>query len=263
MDRYITITSQDQNPSDFISHFGENLYLEGDYEIALKTIYHAPAFNITETENIFEIYDKKTELRYGLKVPPGFYENETDVLSTIYQVLQELFEDPRFKNVDEDGDPLSEERPEPVFKKQEEKFVLGFQKPLATRFTFIAGPSSPLTRYLGYIFPTDVQLVSLTINGNTYLNTITPGFVYCSCVENSIVDMQQSRLLAMVPFESNSNYNYISIENPPYVPLASNSLRDVSFTICDREGKLLRLESKNEGVPPIPTMLVLHLRKRV
>ena len=263
MDKYITITSQDQNPSDFTSHFGENLYLEGDYEIALKAVYHAPAFNITEKENVFEIYDKKTKLRYGLKVPSGFYENETDVTSTIYQILQELFQDPRFKNEDEDGEPLSEQRPEPVFKKQEDKFVLGFQKPLATRFTFIVGPSSPLTRYLGYIFPTDTQLVSLTVKGNAYLNSITPGFVYCSCVENSIVDMQQSRLLAMIPFESNAHYNYISIENPSYIPLASESLRDVSFTICNKDGKILRMEDKNEGVPSIPTILVLHLRKRV
>ena len=263
MDRYITITSQDQNPSDFISHFGENLYLEGDYEIALKTVYHAPAFNITEKENVFEIYDKKTQLRYGLKIPPGFYENEADVLSTIYQVVKELFENPAFINEDEDGEPLSEDQPEPLLTKVEDKFRLGFQKPLATRFTFITGPKSPLTRYLGYIFPSDTHMVSLTVSGNAYLNSITPGFVYCSCVENSIVDMQQSRLLAMIPFESNSHYNYISIENPSYVPLASNSLRDVSFTICDRDGKLLQLESKNEGVPPIPTMLVLHLRKRV
>ena len=265
MDRYITITSQNQTPWDFVSNFGENLYLEGEYEIALKSIYHAPAYNITEKECRFELYDTLTDMNYKMGVPPGFYENEIDVLGMMYKVTKNLFQSSRkFKTTDKDGNPVTAPVPKAILKKEADmKFTLGVLPPNAKRFAFVCGPSSPITRYLGYILPERFEIPTLQVDGTAYVNSITPGFIYSSCVKNSIVDQQQSRLLAIVPFQSNSHYNHYEIENPCYVPLASQSLRDVSFTFCNKDGNPLRLENVNDGVPPKETLMVLHLRKKL
>lgn len=266
MDKYITITSKDQLPTDFISNFGENLNLDGEYEIALKTIHHAPAYNLTENENYFILLDLTTEISYKLSVEAEFYENEYDVLAAIYNAMKELFMDDGFDNTDEEGEPLSDELPVPNFNfyfKDTKRVTLSVAPPFTKRFHFICGPTSPLLRYLGYVFPFELGLASIIVEGNVFVNSITPGFIYCSCVENSIIDQQQSRLLAIIPFESKSNYNSYTVENPTYVPLATQSLRDVAFTMCDKDGKTIRLEGPRPGYPQLETIMVLHLRKKL
>ena len=47
MDQHITVTS-DNSPSRFVSNFNSVINLTDEYEIAVKSIYHGPVFNVTE-----------------------------------------------------------------------------------------------------------------------------------------------------------------------------------------------------------------------
>ena len=263
MDKHITVTSQDQNPSDFISNSFQNLNLEGEYEIALKTIYYAPLFNITEKENSYMLYDATTQMKYSLKIEAGFYENEADVLGTIYNGLVDFLSSSLFVNEIEEGVPLTSQPIQPIYHHSDTRVFLKFPKEVAKRLYFWVGPGIPLPRYLGYFFPEQTGVTELSCPGDLYANSITPGFVYCSCVENSIFNEHQSRLLAVVPFESKSNYSMYTFENPTYVPLAKQSLLDVLFTICDKDGNPIQTEYMEEDTIEFPTILSLHLRQKV
>ena len=163
-----------------------------------------------------------------------------------------------------DGEPLTGQDIKPLYARDKNgKVILSFGKELAKRFKFITGPSSPLSRYLGYILPYDIDLPFMDSPGEVYLNSITPGFVYCSCVGNSIFNQHQSRLLAIVPLESKSNYSSYTFESPTYVTLATQSLRDVLFSICDKDGNLIKFEYMKGTSLEFPTILNLHLRPKV
>ena len=58
MTQYITITSEDQNPCDFISNFLDSVNIDAGYEVAVKSIFHAPLYNVTEDNNKFAITTK-------------------------------------------------------------------------------------------------------------------------------------------------------------------------------------------------------------
>lgn len=260
MDRYITITSKDQDASEFVSKFADNLNLEDGYEVGLKAIYHAPVYNLPQEESKFFIHDAKTDKEYMAIAPAGFYENEADLLGMMYIGVEQILAAPGFVNTDADGNELT--KPEIIFIKNTNGHGLELRP--ARRLYFVVGPSSPIFRHLGYIFPEDTHQDRIIIAGARYKTFHIPGYIYSNCVENSIIDEQQSRLLAIVPLAMKASYNHYIIENPNYIPLATQSLRDVSFAICDVHGKNIQFEYKNDNdVVSFPTILCLHLRRRV
>ncbi len=137
-------------------------------------------------------------------------------------------------------------------------FEIAFVKKDAAKF--VIGPNSPLLRYLGYTIAK--QIAKININVSQMDNTLMPGLIYTSCVGNSIIDDQQSRLLAIAPMKSKPGYNFHGFENPNYLPLAVHSLQDITFVITDMDGKEIQFDY-SENLPNLPTILLLHARKKV
>ena len=53
MDRYITVTSTNQNPVNFVSNFTDAVDLSSEYEVGLKAVFHAPINNVTGKNKVF------------------------------------------------------------------------------------------------------------------------------------------------------------------------------------------------------------------
>ena len=49
----IVVTSNNQNPANFVSNFVDSINVNNGYEIAVKSIFHPPPYNFTEDNNEF------------------------------------------------------------------------------------------------------------------------------------------------------------------------------------------------------------------
>ena len=72
----ITITSEGQDPSKFISNFTNVIKLCGDYEVGLLKIAHPPIINISDSNNRIYIKDKTLDKTIDLVIPNGFYDKQ-------------------------------------------------------------------------------------------------------------------------------------------------------------------------------------------
>ena len=90
MDQYITITSTDQDPCNFVSNFTNTINVNDGYEIAVTNIYHAPLYNITEDNNQFTLIRDAAVANFS--IPVGFYESKCEVLGAINKVLNKAVE---------------------------------------------------------------------------------------------------------------------------------------------------------------------------
>ena len=67
----IVVTSRDQDPADFNANYIDSININEGYEIALKSIYHAPVYNITTANNRFSVAksnDHGTEIMLNLSI---------------------------------------------------------------------------------------------------------------------------------------------------------------------------------------------------
>ena len=263
MEKHIIVTSKGQDPSDFVSYFGDILNASENktrYEIALKEIFHAPVFNITFENNWFELHKSDLNVNKRLMIPIGFYENNLDILNAIYETLEE--------EIDSDGD--EEEGNDDVPLKVDPKLNYRIDDDGATleldrksRWEFVTGRSSPLLRSLGYAISKNISKISVAFT--QFRNTISPAFVYMSCVGNSIFDNTQSRVLSTARLSSKPGYNHFEVVNPSYVPLAMQSLRDINFVTMDLDGRKIDFDFLDESGlrAKYPTILKLHVRRIV
>ena len=87
MDQYITITSKNQNPCEFVSNFTDAINLNDGYEIAVTQIFHAPVDNITPRNNKFTLI-KGTETK-DYRIPTGYYGNTCEIMRAIKNALRD------------------------------------------------------------------------------------------------------------------------------------------------------------------------------
>ena len=258
MEKHIIVTSKGQNPSDFVSYFGDNIDASDGanrYEIALKEIYHAPIFNITAENNTFELIKNDEDITITMQVSPGFYENNFDIIEAINVALRRGY-------IGNSG--VTNRNPtrivaETSYDDNGDSVTIELDK--KSKWEFSLGKSSPLLRYLGYIIPK--YRSKLSIPFTRFHNTITPAFIYASCVGNSIFDSARSRILSTARLSSKSGYNHFEVLNPSYVPLAIQSLRDINFVIMDLDGQKINFDYLDESglQSKYPIILKLHVRK--
>ena len=86
MDQHITVTSDNQDPCNFVSNFTDTINLNDGYEVAVTRIYHAPIYNITKHNNKFTLI--KGDIIVDHYIPVGYYPGNCDILGAIYVVLE-------------------------------------------------------------------------------------------------------------------------------------------------------------------------------
>ena len=261
MDQYITVTSSDQHPCDFVSNFADTISLNDGYEVAVTRIYHAPTYNITETCNTFTLVhyaDNFGPVQHS--IPVGFYATSTDVLKAINKDLKK-----RADSITQVS--LVTVAPNFSYKASGEASYLEISQKAGSQdkgIMFKTGEASPLLKVLGFII--DRKTHRIDINHYTLRNAIDTGFLYSNIVANSMVNQQQSRLLALVPIQAKIGYNFHEVVNPVYNPLSVHSFTDIDFTLTNVRGEIMRMDniqsSKiDDQAIRYPTIITLHIRK--
>ena len=275
MEQYITITSEDQNPCDFISNFVESVNIANGYEVAVKSIFHAPLYNITGDNNKFALTTRRSgrDALSTFEIPVGFYESTCDIVAAIHKVLSE--------SVAGEGEVVAEHtvRTDPLIGVAPTiKIVNGTislilsgntkRNPENNIFFLIDNNlhrDSQLLRMLGYCSHDILKVDSIVVSNYTLENTCEAGFLYSSIVTNSMINQKQSRLLACLPINSKSGYNFYEVQNPVYQPLSVHSFTDINFALTDIHGEIMLMDhihySGGYKKTDLPTILILHIRK--
>ena len=243
MDRYITVTSTNQNPANFVSNFTNAVDFGGGYEIGLKGIFHAPVHNITSENNAFKV--KRSDVIESYTIPPGFYTDSCHVLQAIKQVLDSVVTTSVIVRI----------KPEFKYKAGGEQAVLRLKQ--NTHF-YVDSAEPQLLHLLGFCVQGD--FLEININVFVFPSKLSSGFLYSSIVGNSIIDQKQSRILAIIPMSSKDGYNYHEFMSPVYNPLSVHSFSQASFVLTDEKGNGLPMRADRNGEVQYPTILVLHMR---
>ena len=80
----ITVTSQGQDASKFISNFSNSIKLSDNYQVGLLKITHPPTGNITVVNNKMFILNDSAAI---VEIPTGYYETNHDVVQAMYESL--------------------------------------------------------------------------------------------------------------------------------------------------------------------------------
>ncbi len=247
MDRYITVTSTNQNPANFVSNFTDAVDFSSEYEVGLKAVFHAPLNNVTGKNNMFSIRKAQTVEHYS--IPPGFYIDSCHILRAIKQELDNA--------VTNDASEILKANPTFKYKAGGEQAVLSLPKGV---LFYVDDREPQLLHVLG--FCVEAAFNEININVFAFINELISGFLYSSIVGNSIIDHKQSRLLAIVPMHSAQGYSYHEFQNPVYNSLSVHSFTQASFVFTDEQGVELPMQYDHEGIVQNPTILVLHMRLR-
>lgn len=256
MDQYITVTSAN-SPSRFISSFNSVINLSEGYEIAVKSIFHGPVFNVTEENDSFTISKGSEKVR--LKIPHGFYSRSCEILRAAYTVINEMM-DSKWE-----GESISLKEPGPVFWIDPNGLT---NLKLSAKTELFEMGDSPLFEIIGcYSDTPDVNRIE--VDDYSLRSTTECGFLYSNVVKNSIINNSFARLMTCLPLRSKKGYNYIEFRNPDYKTLSVNSFTDLSFVIVDQNGKDIKFDHScgcgtlldPNAVVKYPTILNLHIRR--
>ena len=253
MSQYITITSSKQNPCEFVSNFTDAINLNDGYEVAVTRIFHAPEYNITRRNNKFTLAKgTKTE---NYRIPIGFYEGTCQIMAAIYGVLVNSILS------DLPDETLLKRNPTFTYKQGGEASSLQIQDS-GVFFSIEFDQDEHLLDVLGYCV--DGRIKRLDINHYHLSSATEAGFLYSNIVANSIIDQQQSRLLALIPITSKKGYNCHEFANPVYNPLSVHSFTDIAFTLTNVRGEVMEMDylhSTDSDRVVYPTVIALHIRK--
>ena len=247
MDRYITVTSTNQNPANFVSNFTDAVDFSSEYEVGLKAVFHAPINNVTGENKVFSI--KKMQEVEHYSIPSGFYIDSCHILRAIKQELDIA--------VNNDASEILKGKPVFKYKAGGEQAVLSLPKGV---MFYVDNEEPQLLHMLGFCVQSAFN--EININVFAFPNKVNPGFLYSSIVGNSIIDHKQSRLLAIIPMSSREGYNYHEFQNPVYNSLSVHSFTQASFVFTNEQGVELAMQYLHGDIVQYPTILVLHMRLR-
>ena len=92
-------------------------------------------------------------------------------------------------------------------------------------------------------------------------------FLYCSIVENSLVNNEETRVLTTIPITSRRGYNYFQFAQPIYRSISVRQFMDISFHILDVNENFMNFNLFGDDVDKVnrkyPTILNLHIRRSI
>ena len=249
----IVVTSDNQNPANFVSNFVDSINVNDGYEIAVKSIFSPPLFNFTEDNNEFTVVTviNGKEYYYSYAIKPGFYENTRQLLQKMQQsikssIMKRVAKPPKWT-------PTLSSNPQSVTLNMNN----AKRKDASQYFIFGGDVKDSLLRDLGLCASEKTMVAKLDINNYSFDEETICGFLYSNIVENSLINQQQSRLLACIPLSSASPYNFFEFHNPVCRAFSVHSFTDLNFVLTYVDDDILRMKGG------IPTVITLSIRKKL
>ena len=75
-----------------------------------------------------------------------------------------------------------------------------------------------------------------------------PSFLYASIVENSYINEQKSRNLAVIPLTTSTGYTFYEFKSPVYVPIEVREFSSILLELRDLDGKFVKFNPKSKTV---------------
>ena len=257
--QYITVTSGQENPSDFVSNFTDAINVDDGYEVAVASIAHGPLFNIAGDYRKFiigvENRDRTKEVL--CYIPAGFYESTCSLANAMIASITDKYSEGKLpatvtvQNTSEN----------PEFSGSI-KLPSGGKHGTGPKLTFVVKRDKSYGKLLnlfGYCLD-NFRFSILKFNDTRLDNTKEMGFLYSNIVPNSLINQQGAHLLALLPIKSKAGYNYYEVSNRIYHPLSVHSFTDVTFTLANVNGKILDLQHTVDEDIAYPTILQLHIK---
>tara|TARA_B110000977_G_scaffold192255_1_gene265488 strand:+ start:265 stop:1149 length:885 start_codon:yes stop_codon:yes gene_type:complete len=292
----IIVTSRDQDPADFNANYIDSININEGYEIALKSIFHAPVYNITTANNRFSVAksnDHGTEIMLNLsiahfEIPAGFYESRCEIMAAMHKAISDTISglqigfgstNPHDREILDyapvfsvDNGTITLDMVNPKKNASRDRTLAALHGRELEYKYFVIDPAvyidSSLMPVLGYCNKKKILLPKLEVDDMMFTNSSTAGFLYSNIVGNTMIDQTQSRLLATIPMSSKAGYSYFEFQNPTYRSLSVHSIADMTFVITDVQGNIFQMDNvylrrRNFSEWILPTILNLHIRKRL
>lgn len=258
----ITVTSQGQDASQFISNFSNSIKLSDNYQVGLLKIAHPPVMNVTERNNKIFLTEKDSGAIDFFEIPVGFYETTHDVARAIHDTLSNNSKEDDIllrtggvrSSVITTANIRYGARNATIA--DNSKLILEL---LDKRSFFLTKPEYNELNILNLLdFRIgDFSSRSLMINNYDLESEDQIGFIYSSIVSNSLIDYRVSRLLDTVAIKSHKNGHCLfEVQNPVFHDVSAASFIDISFEIRDINGEMLKFHGD------LPTILTLGIRKK-
>ena len=259
----ITVTSQQQNASKFISNFSNLINLSNEYEVGLLKIAHPPIMNVTEANNNLFVKNMENDEMVTLHIPSAFYENTHEALYALYETLSNFKADKsdamqpfslQLPTANVDTKALIRSGPRNSTTIDNSKTILELINKKSV-FVFDYG-SINILNFLDFKMKHLIcQILNVTNFDLKPKNQIA--FIYSSIVSNSLIDYRVSRLLDTVQLTSSKNqHTLFEVQNPVFHNVSAATFIDISFEIRDVNGEFINFYGD------LPTILTLGIRKR-
>lgn len=258
----ITVTSQGQDASQFISNFSNSIKLSDNYQVGLLKIAHPPVMNVTERNNRMFIFEKDSGEIDILEIPVGFYETTHDVARAMYFTLSD-------NSKEDDVKWRTEEAQTSVITTANIRYgarnasIVDSSKlilELLDKKSFFLSKTEyndlNILKLLDFRID-NLASRALMINNYDLESKDQIGFIYSSIVSNSLIDYRVSRLLDTVAIKSRKNGHCLfEVQNPVFHDVSAASFIDMSFEVRDINGEFLKFHGD------LPTILTLAIRKK-
>ena len=241
------VTSKNGTGADFIANFAGPIRVQKAHKLALRSIFYGQVFNVTTKDNLLLLVHKTKDSRpvYELSVEPGFYASILSLTEAISTTINKWIDD----NVvfcAVTGKQLEHTKIE--YELDTEIVILDMEAHDHLYLTKDERPNVLSLLDLYNISPTEkVELQGYEVKNGYFTNNF-PAFVYANVIENSYINGEPSRLLAVIPIQSGLNsgnetgYHFYEFSSPVYYNFGIREFSHIAFYILDMDGKLIEFD---------------------
>ena len=254
------VTSKYETGADFAANFAGPIRVQKGHKIALKTIFYGQIFNVTTKNNLLLVSHKAKDKSpvYELFVEPGFYASILSLTETISRTINNWIDD---KSVFCAALNRKFDHTKVEYEIDTEIISLDMKDHDHLYLTKDKRPNVLNLIDIWNITPTEtVELLGYEVK-NGYLTNHFPAFVYASVIENSYINGEPSRLLAVIPIQNGfsdgneKGYHFYEFSSPTYYNFGISEFSHIKFYILDMDGQPLEFD------PTFQTVMNLEVFK--
>ena len=238
----VVVVGSDKNPAKLHTRL-DPVRLRKDMAMAVTSISHGEAFNVTKQNNSFKMGMIKqlndvmstVDEHVLVTVPEGRYNTSLELLNSVYNEMEIAL----LKHG---------HAPTTISKIQQQDKIT-----ISTELIMIFAEGSLLWNLLG-VTKNIKENSSVTIEKQKLKNGIEPAFLYVNIVESSYINGILSRNLAVLPINLAPGCSFYEFQNPVYIPVIVKDFSDILLEIRDLHGEYVKF------VPGCSVVISLNLR---
>lgn len=215
--------------------------LEEGFELALNYFFCGPVCNVNSGVDLIYLvkgdgHDQLVEEKL-LPVPHGYYHTTGELISKMGEVINEF--------LDENASVWGTGRARVEYNVQRRIWSLSLPK---KQHVSIANDKSWDRNVLNLFSALDDgNYETISVLDANFDENIDSVFVYSSIIQESYIDSNQSRLLAVIPVRINAKYTHYEPSNLRFYKIAIEEFSSIFIELRDSRGRVVEFESVPES----------------